>query len=114
MDVPSFSGRIEQSLDVPQPLRSGLLLATCGVLPLVAGATGLIRPLSALVFAAIFGGVGMLQASLAYFERAGLRRLADRELRIGKRPYFRPALVAWRSGELISDRHRNALARAVA
>jgi hypothetical protein len=56
----------------------------------------------------------MLQSSLAYFELVGLRRLADRELRIGKRPYFRPALVAWRSGELISDRHRNALARAVA
>jgi hypothetical protein len=114
MAFPSFGAHLEERLDFPRPFLSGLSLAACGVLPLIAGVTGLIRPLSALVFAAIFAAVGALQASFAYYELAGLRRLADRELRIGKRPYFRPALVSWRSAELISDRHRRALARAVA
>ncbi len=114
MDLPHFGAHLNRGLDVPRPLRSGLGIAACGALPLVAGVTGLIRPLSALVFAAIFVAVGGLQALLAYWELAGLRRLADSELRLGRRPYFRPALVSWRSAELTSNRHRRALARAVA
>jgi len=85
-----------------------------GVLPLVAALTGLIQPLSGVVFAAIFAAAGALQCSLAYYELAGRRRVADRELRLKTRPYLQPALVAWRSAELISARHRTALARAVA
>jgi hypothetical protein len=92
----------------------GLSLAAVGVIPLVAGLTGLIQPLSGVVFAAIFAAAGALQCSLACYELAGRRRLADRELRLRTRPYLQPALVAWRSAELISDRHRTALARAVA
>jgi hypothetical protein len=103
-----------ESLVVPRPFRSGLSLAAIGVLPLVAGLVGLIRPLSGLVFAAIFAAGGALQCSLAYHELAGRRRLADRELRRWTRPYRQPSLVAWRSAELISHRHRTALARSVA
>jgi hypothetical protein len=101
-------------LDIPQPLRSGLALAGVGVLPLVAGVTGLVRPLSALVLAGIFVAAGTLRASLAYHELLGLRRLADSELRLGKEPYLHSALVSWRSAELTSTRHRTALARAAA
>jgi hypothetical protein len=97
-----------------RPFRSGLSVAALGVLPLVAGLAGLIRPLSSLVFAAIFAAAGALQALLVYHDLVGLRRLADGELRLGRRPYLRPALVSWRSAELISDRHRIGLARAVA
>jgi hypothetical protein len=89
-------------------------LATVAIVPLAAGLSGVIRPLSGLVFAAIFIAVGTLQALLAYIELAGLRREADRELRLGRKPYFQPALVSWRSAELTAERHRRALARAVA
>jgi hypothetical protein len=97
-----------------RPFRSGLSVAALGVLPLVAGLAGLIRPLSSLVFAAIFAAAGALQALFVYQDLVGLRRLADGELRLGRRPYLWPALVSWRSAELISDRHRIGLARAVA
>jgi hypothetical protein len=112
VDVAHFPPR-DQSLDVPRPFRAGLALASVAVVPLAAGLSGLIRPLSGLVFAAIFVAVGALQALLAYIELTGLRREADRELRLGRKPYFQPALVSWRSAELISDRHRTALAQAV-
>ena len=114
MNVSVFLARKERRLDLPRPARSGLLLALCTVFPLIAGATGLIRPLSALAFTAIFAAAGAFQVALAHHELVGLRRLADGELLRGRRPYFQPALVAWRSTELTSEHHRKGLARAVA
>jgi hypothetical protein len=114
MNVRTFRARTGSRLDLPRPARSGLSLALCAVLPLIAGATGLIQPLSALTFAGIFAAAGAFQAALAHHELVGLRRVADGELLRGRRPYFQPALVAWRSAELTSERHRKGLARAVA
>ncbi len=105
---------VDRGLDIPRPLRSGLTLAAFGVAPLLAGAAGLIRPVSGLVFAAIFAAVGALQALLARHELSGLRSEADGELRRGRRPYFHHALVSWRSAELVSEHHRRSLARALA
>jgi hypothetical protein len=113
VDLAHFPTR-HHGLDVPRPFRSGPALATVAVVPLAAGLSGLIRPQSGLVFALIFVAVGALQTLLAYTELAGLRREADRELRLGRKPYFRPGLVSWRSAELTAERHRTALARAVA
>jgi hypothetical protein len=109
----SFAAQTDDGLDIPRPFHSGLTLMAIGLLPLAAGAAGLIRPLTGLVFAAIFVAAGALQALLAYLELARLRRRADGELRNGRRPYFSPALVSWRSSELVSARHRQAVARAV-
>jgi hypothetical protein len=113
VDFAHFPPR-SHDLDIPRPFRSGPALASLAIIPLVAGLGGLIRPLSGLVFAAIFVAVGALQALLAYRELVGLRRVADGELRLGRTPYFQPALVSWRSAELISEHHRIGLARSVA
>ncbi len=115
MDLPHFGAySAARELDVPRPFRSGLAVASVGLLPLIAGLTVLIRPLSGLVFAGIFVAAGVLQASLAYHELVGLRRLADGELLREGRPHVSSALVTWRSAELTSVSHRTALARAVA
>ena len=73
-----------------------------------------IRPLSGLVLAAIFVAAGALRTSLAYSELVGIRRRADLELRLETQPYPPSTLARWRASELTSDRHRSALARAVA
>lgn len=74
----------------------------------------MIRPLSGLVFAGIFVAAGALQTSLAYYELVGIRRRADLELRLETRPYPLSTYARWRASELTSNRHRSALARAVA
>lgn len=101
-------------LNAPRPLRLGLPLVALGLLPLIAGAAGLIRPLSGLVFATIFAAAGALRASLAYHELLSLRRAADRELRLEPLPYLESSLLAWRSAELTSDHYRTAVARTLA
>jgi hypothetical protein len=101
-------------LDLPRPIRSGLAVAAIGLLPLALDLTAVIRPLSGLVFAAIFLAAGVLQSSLAHFELIGIRRRADLELRREPRPYLLSSFARWRAGELTSDRHRLSLARAVA
>jgi hypothetical protein len=95
-------------------LRLGLPLVAFGLLPLIAGVAGLIRPLSGLVFTAIFAAAGALRASLAYHELLSLRRAADRELRLEPWPYLESSLLAWRSAELTSDHYRTAMARTLA
>ena len=85
-----------------------------GVLPLVLGLAGAIRPLSGLVFAGIFVLVGAVQAALVQHELTGLRRKADGELRRDRDRYLVSALAAWRSDELTSAAHRTKLARSVA
>ena len=85
-------------------------LAAIGVVPLLAGLTGAIRPLSGLVFALVFLGAGALRATLAYWELAGMRRDADRELRLDAPSYVHSALLEWRTLELTSERHRRAVA----
>jgi hypothetical protein len=101
-------------LDLPRPFRSGLAVAAVGVLPLALGLTDVIRPLSVFVFAAIFLAVGALQSALSYRELVGIRRRADLELRHEPRPHLQSSYARWRARELTSDRHRVALARAVA
>jgi hypothetical protein len=100
--------------DVPRPLRSGLAIAAVGLLPLALGLATVIRPLSGLVFAAIFVAVGALRWSLAHFELVEVRRRADLELRREPRPYPLSNFAQWRASELTSDHHRLALARSVA
>jgi hypothetical protein len=115
MDLRFDNVRIHgHGLDAPRPLRLGLPLVAFGLLPLSAGAAGLIRPLSGLVFAAILAAAGVLRASLAYHELLSLRRAADRELRLEPWPYLESSLVAWRSAELTSDHYRTAVARTLA
>jgi hypothetical protein len=101
-------------LDLPRPVRSGPAVAAIGLLPLALDLTAVIRPLSGLVFAAIFLAAGVLQSSLAHFELIGIRHRADLELRREPRPYLLSSFARWRAGELTSDRHRLSLARAVA
>jgi hypothetical protein len=116
VDLPHFDARIDgrDALDLPRPIRLGLAVAAVGLLPLLLGLTAVIRPLSGLVFAAIFLGAGALQWSLAHFGLVGIRRRADLELRHEPRPYLLSSFAQWRAHELTSDRHRLALARAVA
>jgi hypothetical protein len=116
VDFPHFDARSDgvDGLDLPRPIRSGLAIALVGLLPLALGLTAVIRPLSGLVFAAIFLAAGALQSSLAHFELIGIRRRADLELRREPRPYLLSSFAQWRASELTSDRHRLALARAVA
>lgn len=116
MDFPHFDARADgrDGLDLPRPIRSGLAIAAVGLLPLGLGLAAVIRPLSGLVFAAIFLAVGVLQSSLAYFELSGIRRRADLELRREPRPYLLSSFAQWRADELTSERHRLALSRSVA
>lgn len=102
------------AFDPPRPVRAGLALAAFAVLPLLAGVSDLIRPLSGIVFAGILVAAGGLRAALAYEDLRSLRRSADRELRLGTQPHLTSGLLAWRAAELSSSRHRLALARAVA
>lgn len=98
----------------PRPVHAGLVVAFVGSIPLLAGLTDLIRPLSGLVFAGIFAAIGGLRGSIVYVELRGDRRAADRELRLGSRAQLGSAATAWRARELTSARHRTALARSVA
>ncbi len=101
-------------LEVPQPLRAGIALAALASVPFALGLGDVIRPLSGLVFAALFVGAGALRSALAHQELASLRRTADDELRRRPRPRTPAALLLWRSDELTSDRHRLSLARTLA
>jgi hypothetical protein len=116
VDFPHFDARSDgrEGIDLPRPIRSGLAVAAVGLLPLALGLAAVIRPLSGLVFAAIFLAAGGLQSSLARFELIGIRRRADIELRREPRPYHLSSFAQWRAHELTADRHRLALARAVA
>jgi hypothetical protein len=116
VDFPHFDARSDgiDGLDLPRPIRSGLAVAAVGLLPLALGLAAVIRPLSGLVFAAIFLAAGGLQLSLAHFELIGIRRRADLELRREPRPLLLSSFAQWRARELTSDRHRLALARAAA
>jgi hypothetical protein len=111
MDTSVFGVRSEQrGLEVPQPLRAGVALAALAAVPLALGLGDVIRPLSGLVFAAIFVGAGSLRSALAYYELTTLRHAADNELRRRPKPQAPSALLSWRSDELTGDRHRLALA----
>jgi hypothetical protein len=116
VDFSYFDARSDDrvGLDLPRPIRSGLAVAAVGLLPLALGLTAVIRPLSGLVFAAIFLAAGALQWALAHFELIGIRRRADLELRRELRPYLLSSLARWRARELTSSRHRLALAHSVA
>jgi hypothetical protein len=116
MELPYFPARSygHHELDLPRPIRSGLIVAAVGLLPLGLGLATVIRPLSGVVFAGIFVAAGAVQASLAYHELVGIRRRADGELRRKTQPHLRSSFARWRARELTSDRHRIALARAVA
>lgn len=115
MDFPHFDTRVDgrDGIDVPRPVPSGLLIAVVGLLPLALGLADVIRPLSGLVFAAIFLVAGALKSALACRELIGIRRLADVELRREPRPYLLSSLAQWRASELTSERHRLTLARSV-
>jgi hypothetical protein len=116
VDFSHFDARTNNRgpVDLPRPLRSGLALAAVGLAPLALGLADVIRPLSGLVFAAIFAVVGALRWALAHFELIAIRRRADTELRRELRPHGLSSHAQWRANELTSDRHRIALARAVA
>lgn len=116
MDFQSFNAHIPRrdGFDLPRPIASGLSLAAVGVVPLVLGLADVIRPLSGLVFAAIFLTVGALKSALEYRELIVIRRRADLELRGEPRPYGLSSFAQLRARELTSDRHRLALARSVA
>jgi hypothetical protein len=116
VDFPHSDARRDggEGIDLPQPIRSGLAVAAVGLLPLALGLAAVIRPLSGLVFAAIFLAAGVLQSSLAHFELIGIRRRADLELRREPRSYLLSRFAQWRASELTSDRERLALARSVA
>jgi hypothetical protein len=116
VDFPHFDARSDgvDGLELPRPIRSGLAVAAVGLWPLGLGLSAVIRPLSGLVLAAIFLAAGALQLSLAQFELMGIRRRADRELRREPRSLLLSRIAQRRAGELTSDRHRLALARAAA
>jgi hypothetical protein len=115
MDVSLRSARVDRrGLEVPQPLRGAVPLAALGVLPLALGLGGLIRPLSGLVFAALFVAAGALRWSFAYHELRDLRHAADDELRRRPRRHTPSALLSWRSDELTSEHHRLELAHTLA
>jgi hypothetical protein len=116
VDLARFGAHADgyENLDLPRPLQSGMAVAAVGLLPLALGLTAVIRPLSGLVFAGIFLAAGALQWALAYRELVGIRHRADLELRLETRPWFQSRYARWRASELSSDRHRTALARAVA
>ena len=116
MDFPYVDAliRSRNGTDLPRPFRCGGAVAAIGLLPLALGLADVIRPLSGLVFAAIFLAVGLLQSSLAYAELITIRRRADIELRRKAHPYLLSSVAQWYANELTADRHRLALARSVA
>jgi len=115
VDFPHFD-RTEgwDSPDLPRPIGSGLAVAAVGLLPLALGLADVIRPLTGLVFAGIFFAIGGVQWFLAHAELNRVRRRADLELLREPRPNLLSTSGQWRAHELTSDRHRLALARAVA
>jgi hypothetical protein len=65
VELPLFGADTDRhGLDVPRPFRSGLSVAAIGLLPLLVGLTGVVRPLSGFVFTGIFVAAGVLRASL--------------------------------------------------
>jgi hypothetical protein len=115
VELPRFDTSVEAgAFAPPRPLRAGLALAALAVLPSLAGASDLIRPLSGFVFAGIFVAAGALRTAFACHELRALRGSADRELRAGQQSYLQTGPLEWRAAELTSPRRRLVLARAVA
>jgi hypothetical protein len=65
VELPLFGADTDHhAFNLPRPFRSGLSVAAIGLLPLIVGLTGLVRPLSGFVFTGIFVAAGVLRASL--------------------------------------------------
>jgi hypothetical protein len=87
-------------------------LFALSLVPLVAGVAGLIPGRDGLVLGALIACAGALRAAFESHQLSRLRRRADAEL-LGAAAPRHPDLVAWRSGELGSERNRHLVARAL-
>ncbi len=97
---------------MPSPLRAARPFLVLSLVPLVAGVAGLIPQLDGFVLGTVFAGAGALRGVIEYRRLSSLRRLADRQL-LGSAEPRSPELVVWRTGELISERNRRVLAKAL-
>lgn len=98
-----------ESYRVPSPPRAARPFLLLSLVPLVAGVAGLIPERDGFILGALFAGAGALRAAIEHRRLSALRRLADRQL-LGTVAPRVPELVAWRAGELTSDRSRRVLA----
>jgi hypothetical protein len=94
----------------PSPLKAARPFLVLSLVPLVAGVAGLIPQLDGFVLGALIAGAGALRAAIEYRQLSRLRRLADRQL-LGTAAPRVAELVAWRTGELTSERNRRVLAK---
>jgi hypothetical protein len=97
---------------VPSPTKPARPFLVLSLVPLAAGVAGLIPERDGLVLGVLFAGAGALRAAIEHRRLSRLRRLADRQL-LGTAVPRVPELVAWRAGELTSDRSRRVLARSL-
>lgn len=96
--------------DPPRPFRAAVLQLAPVAVPAALWAFGALPVPAAAVFVAVFALVAGLRVGLGVHDLLRSRRLGDALLR--GHPGVPPisALAAWRSAELISDRHRRRLA----
>jgi len=94
---------------VPSPTKAARPFFVLSLVPLIAGVAGLIPERDGFVLGVLFAGAGALRAAVEHRRLSHLRRLADRQL-LGTTVPRVPELVAWRAGELTSDRSRRVLA----
>jgi hypothetical protein len=95
---------------VPSPLKAARPFLVLSLIPLIAGVAGLIPQRDGFVLGALIAGAGALHAAVEYRQLSRLRRLADRQL-LGTAAPRSAELVAWRVGELTSERNRRVLAK---
>jgi hypothetical protein len=102
----------EEAFRVPSPLKAARPFLVLSLVPLIAGVAGLIPQLDGFVLGALIAGAGALRAAIEYRQLSRLRRLADRQL-LGTAVPRVPELVAWRRGQLTSERNRRVLAKSL-
>jgi len=95
---------------VPSPLKAARPFLVLSLIPLIAGVAGLIPERDGFILGALCAGTGALRAAIERRHLSTLRRLADRQL-LGTVVPRVPELVAWRAGELTSEKNRRALNR---
>jgi len=102
----------QSSFRAPSPLKAARPFLVLSLLPLLAGATGLIPERDGLVLGVLIAGTAALRAGLEHRQLSRLRRHANRQLLgiVGPRS---PELVAWRTAELTSDHNRRQLGKAL-
>jgi hypothetical protein len=98
------------SADVPQPVRSAAPLVVLCLVGFALVAAPEVPWAAGVATGACFLLAAAVRAGLSEHELRLLRQQADRALLRGIAPAHRSALVAWRAGELTSEKHRLAVA----